>query len=127
MDFNLSPNNANKEIPKIEELMQVGIQAARQGNKKNARMIFQQVLASDKQNERAWLWMAAVAENPADRINYLQTVLKINPNNARAQRELSQHKQKRASSNSQAMTYGIIGLGLVLVLILVVVIVLVVT
>lgn len=127
MDSNLPPNNPNKEIPKVDELMQLGIQAARQGKKQNARMIFEQILANDKQNERAWLWMAAVAETPAARINYLKTVLKINPNNIRAQRELSQHTQKRVASNSQAFTYGIIGLGIVLVLILVAVIVLVVT
>lgn len=126
MDSDLSPKSASNNAPRIEELMQLGIQAARQGNRQNARMIFQQVLATDKQNERAWLWMAAVAETQADRINYLKTVLKINPNNTRANRELNQLRKKRATSNSQALTYGLIGLGIVLVLVILVVVVLVV-
>ncbi len=117
MAVNPSSNNA----PKTEELLQLGIQAARQGNKKNARMIFQQVLATDTKNERAWMWMAALAETPAERINYLKTVLKINPKNARAQRELSQFHKKRASSNSQAFVYGLAGLAIVAVMILLVV------
>ena len=44
-----------------EELLQLGIQTARAGNKQSARVIFQQVLNGDPRNERALLWMAATA------------------------------------------------------------------
>lgn len=112
MDTN---NDAN--IPNLEQLMQLGIQTARQGNKQNARMIFQQVLDHDKQNERAWLWMASVAELPVDRLRYLKTVLQINPNNQVALRQINQMERKQESHNSRVMFYGGIGLALVLVLV----------
>jgi hypothetical protein len=112
--MNTNPNN----IPNLEQLMQLGIQTAKQGNKPNARVIFQQILDADKQNERAWLWMAAVAETPYDRIRYLRTVLNINPNNATALRELNQMRTKQESSNSQVLVYG--GIALVFVFALVV-------
>jgi GrpB-like predicted nucleotidyltransferase (UPF0157 family) len=110
-----SPSNSSS--PNLEQLMQLGIQTARKGNKPNARMIFQQILDADKQNERAWLWMAAVAETPEDRFRYLRTVLRINPHNQTALRELKKMQQRRESSNSLALRYGLIGLVIILVLI----------
>ncbi len=107
----------SSNMPNLEQLMQIGIQTAKKGNKPNARVIFQQILDADKQNERAWLWMAAVAETPMDRVRYLRTVLQINPNNITALRELENLQQKKESSNSQVIRYGIFGLILVLVLI----------
>lgn len=111
--------------PNLEELMQLGIQSARNGNTENARVIFQQVLDADAQNERAWLWMAAVAETPADRVRYLNTVLRINPNNPTAQRELKQLQEKQESSVGQAFRYGMIILALIVVLIVLAIAVLV--
>jgi Tfp pilus assembly protein PilF len=111
--------NNDADSPNLEQLMQLGIQTARQGNKENARVIFQQILDDDKQNERAWLWMSAVAETPADRVRYLNTVLRINPDNASALKELSQMRRKRESSNSQAFVYGGIGLAIAVVIIIV--------
>jgi len=110
-----SPSNPSS--PNLEQLMQLGIQTARKGNKPNARMIFQQILDADKQNERAWLWMAAVSETPEDRYRYLRTVLRINPNNQTALRELKKMQQRRESSNTQALRYGLIGLIIIVVLI----------
>ncbi|MBN2304073.1 MAG: hypothetical protein JXQ72_06345 [Anaerolineae bacterium] len=110
-----SPHDAAR--PNLEQLMQLGIQTAKEGHKQNARVIFQQILDADKQNERAWLWMAAVAETPAKRVQYLNTVLRINPNNATALRELQQMRQKQETSNNQALRYGMIGLAIVSVLI----------
>ncbi len=106
------------DTPSLEDLLQLGIQTARAGNKPNARMIFEQVLAQDPENERAWLWMAAAAETPADRIRYLNTVLRINPNNAVAQKELERIQQRLESSNTQVIRYGLMGLGVFLVLVL---------
>ncbi len=111
--------------PNLEQLMQLGIQSARFGNKENARVIFQQVLDADKQNERAWLWMAAVAETPDERMRYLNTVLRINPNHPTALRELKQLQAKQESSVGQAMRYGFLILAVILVLILLAVAVLI--
>lgn len=115
--------SGERAIPNLEQLMQLGIQTARQGNKQNARVIFQQVLDFDKQNERAWLWMAAVAETPADRYRYLKTVLSINPRNPTALRELGRERKRQESDTGQVLLYGGIGLGLILVLVVVVLIV----
>ena len=117
--------NGNTNLPNLEQLMQLGIQTARAGHKQNARMIFQQVLDQDKENERAWLWMAAVAESPMDRLRYLNTVLRINPSNQTALRQLEKMKRKKESSNSKVIRYGFIAISLVLVLLACVVVLLV--
>lgn len=109
-----SQNNTN--APNLEQLMQLGIQTARKGNKQSARMIFQQILDADKQNERAWLWMAAVAESTEDRVRFLNTVLRLNPNNQTAQHELQRLQKKAESSNTQVMRYGFMALGAIIVL-----------
>lgn len=112
-----SGTNSDVNTPNLEQLMQLGIQTARQGNKQSARVIFQQVLDSDSLNERAWLWMAAVAETPEERVRYLNTVLRINPNNTTAQRELNRLRKGQESSTSQVLVYGTIGLIIIILLI----------
>lgn len=102
--------------PTLEDLMQLGIQAARQGNRTNARLLFQQVLDADKRNERAWLWMASVADTYEERLRFLQTVLRINPNNAVARRELERIRRKHETSNSVVLRYGLISLAVFAVL-----------
>lgn len=111
--------------PNLEQLMQLGIQSARNGNTENARVILQQVLDADAQNERAWLWMAAVAETPTDRVRYLNTVLRLNPSHPTALRELKQLQDKQESSVGQAFRYGFVLLALIVVLIVLAVVVLV--
>ena len=108
--------------PNLEDLMSMGIQTAKRGNKQNARMFFEQILAADAENERAWLWMAAVAESLPERIRYLNTVLRINPQNPTALRELKQIREQRESNNTLVIRYGAIGLGLVLILVLLIVV-----
>jgi thioredoxin-like negative regulator of GroEL len=110
-----SSKDANS--PNLEQLMQIGIQTARKGNKQSARMIFQQILDADKQNERAWLWMAAVAEAPEERARYLNTVLRLNPNNQTAQKELQRMQARAESSNTRVLRYGFIGLGVIVALV----------
>ena len=112
------------ESPNLEQLMQFGIQAARRGNRINAQVIFQQVLDADKQHERAWLWMAAVADTPEDRMRYLNTVLRLNPSSRPALRELDRMKKKSQFSNSLAFRYGLAALALVVIIIMVAIIVL---
>lgn len=107
---------SSDQTPNLEQLMQLGVQATRSGNKANARMIFQQILERDRENERAWLWMAAVAETPTDRVRFLKTVLRINPNNQTALAELEKMKTRSATSNTQVIRYGAMVLILLLFL-----------
>lgn len=111
-------HNNTGSSPNLEQLMQLGKQTARKGNKQSARVIFQQILDADKQNERAWLWMAALADTPEERLRYLMTVLRINPHNVSAQRLLSDMQKKRVTSNTKALRYGLIITGVLIVLVL---------
>src|SRR5476649_1021726 len=72
----------------LEDMMQLGANSAKAGNKDSARMIFKQVLSIDKRHVSAWLWMASLAEDTLDRRRYLETVLKLSPNNPTALKQL---------------------------------------
>lgn len=72
----------------IQNLLKSGIEAARGGNRAVARRIFEQVIRQDAQNELAWMWLATVLENPAERRQALEKVLSLNPNNQRARQAL---------------------------------------
>ncbi|MBN1285800.1 MAG: hypothetical protein JXB47_10415 [Anaerolineae bacterium] len=105
----------------IDELLKVGKQAAREGNRATARVIFQQVLDQDKRNEQALFWMASVADTVEDKQRYLRATLKVNPRNRKAKRYLDQLQQATAERDSRIVTYGILAVILLVVLAVVVV------
>jgi hypothetical protein len=115
----------DSNTPNLEQLLQLGIQAARKGNRAGARVMLQQVLDTDKTNERAWLWMAAIAETSEDRRRYLNAVLRLNPRNPTALRELEKINRKQVSSNTQVIRYGMMGLFALLVLVAIAIVLLV--
>lgn len=61
-----------------------GINAARSGQKDEARKLIQNALRLDPQNETAWIWMSSVAKDNRERLFCLQNVLQINPENEMA-------------------------------------------
>jgi len=65
-----------------------GIDAAKRGDKLTARRLLQQVLAFEKDNELALMWMASVVDSIEERRSFLQRVLQVNPNNERAREAL---------------------------------------
>lgn len=69
---------------KTAQMLQAGIKAAQSGNRNEARQMLIQVTEAEPQNETAWLWMASISEYPEELIIFLNNVLSINPNNARA-------------------------------------------
>ncbi|MCC7447676.1 MAG: PD40 domain-containing protein [Anaerolineae bacterium] len=71
-----------------QSLLNAGIQAAKAGNKIEARRFFEQVLEKDDNNEQAWMWFASVVDTPRERRICLENVLEINPNNTRARQAL---------------------------------------
>ncbi len=91
----------------LENLMQLGINAARNGNKEAAKGIFNQVLSADRRNERAWLWLAAVEDDQTERRRILQTVLSINPDNQKAKELIRAMDQAIERSERASMTWGI--------------------
>ncbi|PJF36668.1 MAG: hypothetical protein CUN49_04200 [Candidatus Thermofonsia Clade 1 bacterium] len=110
-----SPNETN-----LENLMQLGINAARNRNKEAAKGIFTQVLNIDRRNERAWLWLAAVEDDQTERRRILQTVLSINPENQKARELLEAMDRVIERSERASMELGI-RLIIILVIVLIVV------
>jgi hypothetical protein len=107
-------------VPNLEDLLRLGITTAKAGNKEGARVIFQQVIANDKRNERAWLWLASVEDSPIERRRILQTVLEMNPNNANARKLLAAMDNVVASGEKQSMIIGVrILIGLVVLIALI--------
>jgi tetratricopeptide (TPR) repeat protein len=72
------------------ELLRQAIAAARAGRKPEARQMLEQILQANPGQEQAWTWMATVVETNAQRVECLQRVLAINPNNAAARKVLAQ-------------------------------------
>jgi hypothetical protein len=68
----------------ITEVLRQGILAAKAGNARQAEQLLRQVIANDRNNEAAWMWMSSVVEDPADIVLCLENVLVINPENEEA-------------------------------------------
>lgn len=66
------------------EILQAGINFAKEGKRPEARQFLLRVVADEPENETAWLWLASVSEYPEELLVFLQNVLKINPKNERA-------------------------------------------
>jgi len=67
-----------------DSLLQLGIEAARDGNKEEARNLFRLLTRQDPTNAQAWLWLAGVAENREERQAALEHVIEIDPTNEMA-------------------------------------------
>ncbi len=109
--------------PNREELLQMGIRAAKDGNPGGARIFFEQVLGQDKRNERAMMWMAKIAtDNKAERKKWLEKTLEVNPDNIQAREALKKMAYVRsATENRTLLTFGMIA-GVLIVLAIVVVV-----
>jgi TolB protein len=87
-----------------EKLLNAGIQAARAGNKAEARRMLEQVLEEDDGNEQAWLVLASVVDTPRERRICLENVLEINPDNERAKQALAMLKPSPPSGPTPTPT-----------------------
>ncbi|MCK6578450.1 MAG: DPP IV N-terminal domain-containing protein [Anaerolineae bacterium] len=74
--------------PNIQARLREGIDAAKRGDRLTARRLLQQVLAFDRDNELALMWMASVVDTIEERRSFLQRALQVNPDNARAREAL---------------------------------------
>ena len=98
--------------PNLEDLLRLGINTAKAGNRENAQVIFKQVIDQDKRNERAWLWLASVEEDEIERRRILKTVLDINPANETAKKLMAELDNVAQSSEQQSMRVGLMILGI---------------
>lgn len=114
--------SSSSNQPNREELLQMAIRSAKAGNKEGARVMFRQVLSEDKRNERAMIWMAQIAPSKAERKQWLERVVDVNPDNNQARQALKKMAYKRsARENRTLLIFGVVA-GVLLVLLLVVVV-----
>jgi HEAT repeat protein len=77
-------------------LLEMGIAAARSGNRAEARMLLEGVTLQEPDNEEAFLWLSFVLDEPNLAMRCLERVLEINPNNAQAERGLAWLRSQQA-------------------------------
>jgi Tfp pilus assembly protein PilF len=93
----------SKAIPNREDLLRRAIDSARNGNNDAARLMFEQILSEDKNNERAMMWLAKLADTKAERKQWLNRVLSINPNNDAAREALRKISYRRAARENRTL------------------------
>lgn len=71
-----------------DTILQLGIEAAREGNREEARNLFSLLTRQDPDNVQAWLWLAGVAEGPDERRAALEHVVALEPSNEMARKGL---------------------------------------
>ncbi len=72
-----------------DSILQLGIEAARAGDKAEARELFRLVTREDANNAQGWLWLAGVAEDRDEKRAALEQVVRLDPNNQLARKGLA--------------------------------------
>src|SRR5258708_2396373 len=93
----------------ITNLLNAGIQAAKNKRRAEARRLLEQVLEADDANETAWMWFATVVDTPREKRICLENVLDINPNNQRAREALE--KLGPSTEEAPARSEAVAGLA----------------
>jgi CheY-like chemotaxis protein len=83
----------------VAELLDLGIRAAKNGDRAAARTALLECTERDPQNESAWLWLASISEYPEELLVFLKNVLSINPANQKAL------EWRKATSSLMAKTF----------------------
>jgi hypothetical protein len=106
-----------------EELLNMAIRAAKNGQKDNARVMFRQVYDRNKRNETAMLWLAKVAKDEKERVQWLKRLLEANPENKAAQKALRHMSYKKASADNRTLfVFGAVAAVMIVVVLVVLVI-----
>lgn len=82
----------------IDQLLQEGIRAVRNGQRAEGRQLLLQVVEADEANEQGWYWLSLAVETTPDKITALENVLTLNPVNETAQ--LALQKLQTAETDS---------------------------
>lgn len=118
--------NDGGSAPNREELLKMAIRTAQSENRDAARVMLREVLKEDRRNERALMWMAKIAESKEERVQWLERVLQVNPNNDAARQSLHKIQYTRSARDNRVLViFGVIVGVLVIVALVVVVAVLV--
>ncbi|MDQ5852854.1 MAG: hypothetical protein M3380_12460 [Chloroflexota bacterium] len=81
-----------------DSILQLGIEAARAGDKAEARELFRLVTREDANNAQGWLWLAGVAEDRDEKRAALEQVVRLDPNNQLARKGLAALAGAQASA-----------------------------
>lgn len=73
----------------MTDQLKQAVTAIKNGDTKTGKRLLTQILASDPNNENAWLWMTQIASTEYDRLFCLQKILEINPDNEQAKQGLT--------------------------------------
>jgi lipoprotein-anchoring transpeptidase ErfK/SrfK len=79
-------------------------QALKRGKRRQARRLAQEAISLSKENEEAWLILAALA-SPRASVAYLNRALDINPNSQRARRGMHWAAQRLREQESRQVQY----------------------
>lgn len=85
----LSDTIKEPDMADTQSILQLGIEAARAGNKAEARELFRLVTREDPNSAQGWLWLAGVAEDRDEKRVALERVVQLEPSNQLAQKGLA--------------------------------------
>src|SRR3954471_13466778 len=71
-------------MAEADTILQLGIEAAREGNREEARNLFGLLTRQEPDNAQAWLWLAGVADGPEQRRAALERAVELDPTNEMA-------------------------------------------
>ncbi len=107
-----------------EDLLQLAIKAAKDGQKEGARVMFRQIHSRDKRNETAIMWLAKIATSEKERISWLTKALELNPTNDAAKKALAKMNYRdQANQNKTLLLFGGIAAFMIITVIVVVIII----
>lgn len=97
-----------ENAPNREELFNMAVEAAKQGNRQGAKVMFRQVLGENRKDTRVMMWMAKLATSRKERIQWLNKVLDVNPEHEAALQALKKmNYSDTAGRNRMLMKLGI--------------------
>lgn len=85
-----------------DSILQLGIEAARDGNKEEARDLFRLLTSEDPNNVQGWLWLAGVAESLPERRTALERTLELDPNNDMARKSMQALEREESADQPAA-------------------------
>lgn len=83
----------------VQQLLQEGISAAREGRREEAKRLLLDVIALDERNLEGWLWLGGIAKDAREALSYLEKALAIKPDSVRAQKGIEWARAKLAEQN----------------------------
>jgi len=90
----------------MEELLNAGIAAAKAKDEVKAIKLLTDVVQTDPNSELGWLWLGLCVSIPERREYCFRKVLRINPNNAEARRQIELLEQQAVNSREETETLG---------------------